>query len=616
MDVLYRRVFMRKVGLLLASLLVSLSVCPMFVGCNDSGDGAWSLDLSDYVLNIGNATALGVYSGEGEDVATTSVKALAKKEDTEQKNYIAMSTTTDYDANAPEADATGLTKVSFTKTVTEDVQVETTGTKYVLARNKTVSFAAVEGFTYSVYYKDEAVYTDVQDNDNTDEEEKEGIISLSVQKKDKDYEIRYHGIGEETTVTQEEIDGEIDKLYVLNEYTFMSFVPKGESKRPTQDGLTFDTDGIALYDKCDYFSNNERQSFIVHNATGYVYPLKNFNVKQICGGCLLSADDNYIYDFKINEQDEVEIFSLFQNDSIEWYSCFKDKYGNKFIQNNRLNMYDESTNTYFYVFNPFGYSEEVGQFRRWVDYELTENNECIQITYSDGTEMHAYNEYNSIIESSIILANGEKRVLTTEDSFKIYYDANKYKANGDYKTSANRVLYKVENGIIFGYSHNIGYSSAFSLIQFDGINNKYSMYNSSSIDSHEDTFYYSVEFLEEYDVIMEYFNGTVYYYKNVWDGFAVLRDMPSTDNGYEASGTGRHEDCGSMTTNSAFTPIKILENCNISEDFTSFLTYGVAGNTYYDIVAEEEDGETVINQYVKGTYQKPQIKVILQPLNK
>ena len=71
-----------------------------------------------------------------------------------------------------------------------------------------------------------------------------------------------------------------------------------------------------------------------------------------------------------------------------------------------------------------------------------------------------------------------------------------------------------------------------------------------------------------------------------------------------------------MTTNSAFTPIKILENCNISEDFTSFLTYGVAGNTYYDIVAEEEDGETVINQYVKGTYQKPQIKVILQPLNK
>ena len=76
---------MRKVGLFLASLLVSLSVCPMFVGCNDSGDGAendegaWSLDLSDYVLNIGNATALGVYSGEGEDVATTSVKALAKK---------------------------------------------------------------------------------------------------------------------------------------------------------------------------------------------------------------------------------------------------------------------------------------------------------------------------------------------------------------------------------------------------------------------------------------------------------------------------------------------------------------------------------------------------------
>ena len=48
----------------------------------------------------------------------------------------------------------------------------------------------------------------------------------------------------------------------------------------------------------------------------------------------------------------------------------------------------------------------------------------------------------------------------------------------------------------------------------------------------------------------------------------------------------------------------------------SVLTYGVAGNTYYDIVAEEIDGEIVIKQYVKGTYQKPQIKVVLQPLNR
>ena len=180
-------------------------------------------------------------------------------------------------------------------------------------------------------------------------------------------------------ISQDEINGDIDKLNVLDCYTFVSYVPKGKSQRPSDDELTFDTDGISLYDKTDYFSDSTRQSFIIDNQTGYVYKINNFKIKEIKGGCLLSGDDKFVYDFKINDKSEVEIFSLFKNDSVEWFSCFKDKYGNKYIQNDKLNTYDQTTNTYFYVFMPF---ENNHQHSKSINYELTENNEAIKLVYN------------------------------------------------------------------------------------------------------------------------------------------------------------------------------------------------------------------------------------------
>ena len=60
----------------------------------------------------------------------------------------------------------------------------------------------------------------------------------------------------------------------------------------------------------------------------------------------------------------------------------------------------------------------------------------------------------------------------------------------------------------------------------------------------------------------------------------------------------------------------LIDDCEIDDDALTILKYGINGNTYYDIVVEEVDGEIIVNQYVRGTYEKPQIKVILQPLNK
>ena len=224
---------MKRTLSLLLALVLMFSMCISLISCansnNPSGDNPstsnpFNVDLAGYVANIGNATALGI-SKKAKASATPmascgtnnfgvqllSYSTLSSDKDAEDKNYIVMSTT-DYDANAPEADKTGLTKVTFTKIVTENVTTETTGTKYILANEGSISISATEGFKYTVYYNDSLVYNEVQDNDSNDEDSKIGVIVLDNLIDGMEYEVNYRGIGVETTITQDDIEAEIDKL--------------------------------------------------------------------------------------------------------------------------------------------------------------------------------------------------------------------------------------------------------------------------------------------------------------------------------------------------------------------------------------------------------------------
>ena len=183
--------------------------------------------------------------------------------DSESKNYIVMSTT-EYGANTPEADASGLTKVTFTKTVTENVTTETTGTKYITATEGQITILAVSGFTYTVYENEAVLHEKLQDNDANDTSEEEGVIVLTGLTYGTEYRVDYTGVGEEITVTQDELGGEIDKLYSLYGYTFISFVPEGMSNRPT---AQYDCFGVDMYDKEGYISNETCQSFVIDNKT-------------------------------------------------------------------------------------------------------------------------------------------------------------------------------------------------------------------------------------------------------------------------------------------------------------------------------------------------------------
>ena len=536
---------------ILSSLLVltlTLSICIGLASCKDNGNAKWMDDISGYVADISDADALGITS-KNSTTASVTVNGIGL--------MMAM-------------------PLSF----------KNESKNYIV---KTTEYTA-----------------------NDPQVSSEGVIAVSFMKTEKE---------DEEIISQDEIGGEIDKLYVLGDYTFMSFVPEGDSQRPADNELTFDTDGIATYDKCNYFSNSKRQSFVIDNKTGYVYKLKDFNIKEIQGGCLLSADDNFIYDFKINENDEVEIFSLFTNDPIEWYSCFKDKYGNKFIQNNRLNTYDPATNTYFYVHEPY-VNPEYEQYNKYVIYELTSNNEAIALYYSDDQTAALW---STLIGASIILENGKKRDLTSEDNFDIYYDWDKFNQLSYFKrediNSANsipeqdwtswrgnnRAAYKVRDGVVYGYSHHKGYSNGLVLMQYDAVSKEATYL---SLDYNSEAFV-NTSNLEEHDIIIEFHDGKLYYYSNVWESYktaAVIYDGHfSTDSGYDEKYLSDYE---------SFTDNLVLENCSIDGIKDSVMAYGIHGNTYYEIVAEEVNGEIVINQYVKGTYQKPQVKIILQPLNK
>lgn len=363
---------------LLALLLIAV-MCLSFVACGGSGDTEtpadsentenngnmttdndnsnkkFSVDLEGYVANIGNATALGIAQKQNTDTAplmangrteSLSFLNLSSSKDTENKNYIVMSTT-EYDANTPEADKNGLTKVTFTKTVTENVTTETTGTKYITASEGQITILAVTGFTYTIYKNETILYESVQDNDATDTNGQEGVIVLTGLTDGTEYKVDYKGIGEEITITQDEINGEIDKLYIMNGYTFISFVPRGISQRPENSKMEYDEKGIAIYDKTGYFSNAERQSFVIDNTTGLVYLIKNIEIEKIENNLIIIS--NKIYDMYVADNGELNFVTVVKNETLTIYHYFKDKYGNKYILNDFLNAVDTENSTIYYT---------------------------------------------------------------------------------------------------------------------------------------------------------------------------------------------------------------------------------------------------------------------------
>ncbi|MDD5792100.1 MAG: hypothetical protein PUD22_05935, partial [Erysipelotrichaceae bacterium] len=374
------------------SLIVAVLLT--FISCNNSLDGpAGSLislnDLKDYRAEISSAKSIGIKSlsrgiTKGEDVA----RALSRGE---HQNYLV---TSDNQSNDH------LTTVTFSRVSGKE---HTEGRKdNIIAEERdsigTISFFSNPGFTYSLLLNDVVVIEEITDNSPLDKSPLEGVIMIEGLEPGQLYNIAYKGNGKEEVITQDDLNGMIDKVYVSGNYTFISFVAIGRSERPSDENLEYGPDGISTYDKTGYYTSSDRKSFIIDNSTGLIYPIKGFKIERLEGGCIRTDDEHTVYDFRINENGDMEIYPIISNDTINIYHVMKDKYGQVYVANDRINGYYESTNTLFYIVNSSS---------MYVTYAKTSQNEVIEIK----------DDYSGLAQK--VGPNNTRVPITESDTFDI-----------------------------------------------------------------------------------------------------------------------------------------------------------------------------------------------------
>jgi hypothetical protein len=213
--------------------------------------------------------------------------------------------------------------------------------------NASISFITFEGFTYTIKQGETVIYEDLEDNDEADNNEALGNITLSGLTEGLTYDVTYKGYQVIETITQDEVEGQVDKFYVLNEYTIVSFVPLSINLRPQDQDLELDYDDVPLYDKQGYFSDSTRQSFLVSNINGLIYPLINISIEYINNGLIKLTNDYRIYDLEEQSDGELNLVPIFSNPNVEVYQFRKDRYGNNFIINDKINEFVEESSTLF-----------------------------------------------------------------------------------------------------------------------------------------------------------------------------------------------------------------------------------------------------------------------------
>lgn len=607
---------MRKTLSVLISIILMFMFCVGLTACGDNGSSngnnnpsannpsednpspePFNVDLAGYIANIGTAKALGISKEGSSSVSPMSTRntnlgiqllsytPLASNKDTEDKNYIVMSTV-DYDANTPEADKTGLTKVTFTKIVTENVTTETTGTKYIIANESSISISATTGFKYTVYYNDSLIYNEVQDNDDNDKEPKEGVIVLDNLIDGIEYKVSYKGIGVETTITQDDINGEIDKLCVMNGYTFISFVPIGTSQRPSDTALYYDYDGIATYDKNGYFSSNIRQSFVINNATGYVYQLKDFSIDSIKDGLIISSGK--YFDMNVADSGELNFIQVVRNETLRIYNIFKDKYGNKYVQNDYLDAYDSENKTVYYT---------------KTNYFLSQEGVAIHIDY---TGQFNYSEMPSsftILEK--MNADFTPSPISKTENYKIYYSP----CNGNSIHDESSVMIShIENGYLYMYSTQGGAYTYYNKINVTTKNINYKSYGIYGDDGGNWTYNCLKSLPINHDTVLiwcDWFDDekSRLFYANVWEDDWLINGTIN-----ESKITVILED---ITVSMGD---YIWGDWSFNLEELRFRKTTFTETIYYKIIIDENGNPKAVNS---ETYVAPEKETItLQPLNK
>lgn len=470
--------------------------------------------------------------------------------------------------------------------------------------NAKISYPSVEGATYTLYDEsNNLIYNDFVITDDVNVSTNDEMIVLDGLTEGNKYILKYTSQVEEETVSQSNIGGEIDKLYVYNErFTFISFVPYGCSSRPNEEEMKYEDDGIAVYDKTDYYSSNDRISFIIDNNSGYIYKIEDINIAYIHNNLLVTNEFDYVYDFYIDENNDLKIYALYTNKDIEFYDFGKDIYGNKYVSNTKLNYYDEKTNTtYFVAFDSSALlkiytkgectnPDLVGD--KMIDsyWEIVNSKNLDRNVSSIRNDVYLYTSNKRIVHTKagaqgtpsyfssffyLLEENSSERNISPTDSF--YVDPSNHGPNKESGLLIdNNHAYSINYGIRkYGYL-----SGVENVVEYNLSNMEFNSYNDIYSDDKMACFKYFIK----HKVILLYDieTGSVYLDKYFIDG----------------------------------TKEKLLEEVNISDDSKSILKYGVNGNEYYEIIVKENNGEIEAKAYLVGTYKEEPIIITIQPIKR
>lgn len=179
------------------------------------------------------------------------------------------------------------------------------------------------------------------------------------------YDFNGSAIYDTSEVTQDDIPGQVNKMYVSGGYTFLQFVPivstsgiyKYEVDGIVKEGYIklrsgqeqIDSDGISEFEKTDYYSDEIHKSYVIDNESGYMYAIEGMYIERIKDGLIKIKDDGLIYTMSVNIEDELVFSSLFQNTTVKIVEYFSDSFGQNYIQNEQINTVDASTKTIFYT---------------------------------------------------------------------------------------------------------------------------------------------------------------------------------------------------------------------------------------------------------------------------
>lgn len=556
---------------------------------------SFDIDFSKCIANIQNASSLRISKKRSMDLRVRHL-------DNASTSYLYKS----------EDDINDAIEVTFTRFTTTTVSTPVNG-EIAYSANKRdddgfISIHAEDTFSYSLYdSENQLILSDISDNCEHDNDERTGIIEIVGLTPYAEYLVKYSGYRETQEISQEELGAEIDKLFVFSpQFTFVSFVPSGESNRPSDQNLVFDKDGISTYDKTDYTDNEFRKSFVFDNYSGLIYSLENTSITRVGDGLVFSNGE--YCDISTKEDGSLVISPICKNKTITVSYAFKDKYNNKYILNNKLETYDAKTNSYYYVTsgNTFENINAAVNFPDRYIYVKTSTNEAIRFpsAFAYGGDMENRKAPKTI---DLMLENGNIRQLNESDSFELL--------SPNVGKNEWYIPQRVVNGFVYvETSQSTGNcfkelfgSAGMWYLKNNGDDLK--VYHIAAHAMPAVNLYY----LNFFDVMFVLSgDGKIYSIQNCLD-YLLHEENPTIPGSTQIWVGNPYLDLAvdGVYVKELLSGV-ILENGKI-------IQYGVDGNIYYDVFVEGSEKDPIISVHETGTYipEEPETTAItIQPINR